>query len=98
MAMVALRLLPDSLPSGIVTFLYTDIEGSTRLWERDAAAMRPALERHNAILATAIQAHGGYHYKTIGNAFQAAFMHPADAVAACVDGQRALDAESWPET
>ena len=56
------------------------------------------LERHNAILGDAIRAHGGYHFKTIGDAFQAAFADPAAAVAACVDAQRALDAEPWPET
>ena len=82
----------------MVTFLFTDIEGSTRLWERDATTMRAALERHNAILAAAIRAHGGYHFKTIGDAFQAAFADPVAAVAACVDAQRALDAEPWPET
>src|SRR5919107_4771901 len=86
------------LPRGTVTFLYTDIEGSTRLWERDRASMQVALARHNAILAAAIRAHGGYHFKTIGDAFQAAFADPAAAVAACVDAQRALDAEPWPET
>jgi len=82
----------------MVTFLFTDIEGSTRLWERDRATMRVALERHNAILAAAIRAHGGYHFKTIGDAFQAAFPDPVAAVAACVDAQRALGAEPWPET
>jgi predicted ATPase/class 3 adenylate cyclase len=82
----------------MVTFLFTDIEGSTRLWERDATTMWSALERHNAILGDAIRAHGGYHFKTIGDAFQAAFADPAAAVAASVDAQRALDAEPWSET
>jgi len=82
----------------MVTFMFTDIEGSTRLWERDATTMRSALERHNTILATAIRAHGGYHFKTIGDAFEAAFADPDAAVAACVDAQRALSAEPWPET
>ena len=57
----------------MVAFLFTDIEGSTRLWERDATTMWSALERHNAILGDAFRAHGGYHFKTIGDAFQAAF-------------------------
>src|SRR5215213_10508315 len=99
--MVALRstpITPLSHPSGMVTFMFTDIEGSTRLWERDATTMRSALERHNTILATAIRAHGGYHFKTIGDAFEAAFADPDAAVAACVDAQRALSAEPWPET
>src|SRR5215207_8333949 len=82
-------IIPFAPPSGTVTFLFTDIEGSTRLWERDRATMRVALERHNAILAAAIRAHGGYHFKTIGDAFQAAFADPVAAVAACVDAQRA---------
>jgi predicted ATPase/class 3 adenylate cyclase len=91
-------IIPLTPPSGVVTFLFTDIEGSTRLWERDATTMWPALERHNAILGAAIRAHGGYHFKTIGDAFQAAFMDPIAAVAACVDAQRALHAEPWPGT
>ncbi len=57
-----------------------------------------ALDRHNAILGEAIRAHGGYHFKTIGDAFQAAFAGAGDAVAACVAAQRALAAEPWPET
>jgi predicted ATPase/class 3 adenylate cyclase len=85
-------------PTGNVTFLFTDIEGSTRLWERDAAVMSRALARHNAILAEAIRAHGGHHFKTIGDAFQAAFADPAAAVAAAVEAQYALAAEPWPET
>jgi predicted ATPase/class 3 adenylate cyclase len=89
---------PIAPPSGTVTFLFTDIEGSTRLWERDATTMRSALERHNAILGEAIRAHSGYHFKTIGDAYQAAFADPVAAVAACVDAQRALAAEPWPET
>jgi predicted ATPase/class 3 adenylate cyclase len=82
----------------MVSFLFTDIEGSTRLWERDATTMRSALERHNAILTTAIRAHGGYHFKTIGDAFQAAFVDPTAAAAASIGAQRALAAEPWPET
>ena len=89
--------MPDP-PRGTVAFLFTDIEGSTRLWERDPAAMRRALERHNAILGAAIAAHGGLHFKTIGDAFQAAFPDASSAVAAVVEAQRALAAEPWAET
>jgi predicted ATPase/class 3 adenylate cyclase len=89
---------PPSLPTGTVTFLFTDIEGSTRLWERDAAVMSRALERHNVILAEAINAHGGVHFKTIGDAFQAAFADPTAAAAAALAAQTALAAEPWPET
>src|SRR3954470_14943088 len=87
-----------AFPEGEVTFLFTDIEGSTRLWERAAAAMRRALARHNELLGGAIAAHGGRHFKTIGDAFQAAFPTTAAAVAAAADAQRALAAESWDET
>jgi predicted ATPase/class 3 adenylate cyclase len=87
-----------SLPSGLVTFLFTDIEGSTRLWERDAAVMGRALARHNAILGGAIAAAGGVHFKTIGDAFQAAFPDADSAVAAAIAAQRALAGEAWPET
>jgi len=82
----------------MVAFLFTDIEGSTRLWERDAEAMRQALERHNAILGEAIAAHGGVHFKTIGDAFQAAFPDVSSAVGAAVAAQRAIAAEAWPAT
>lgn len=86
------------LPRGMVAFLFTDIEGSTRLWERDAEAMRQSLARHNAILGEAIAAHGGVHFKTIGDAFQAAFPEVTSAVGAAVAAQRAFAVESWPET
>ena len=86
------------LPSGVVTFLFTDIEGSTRLWERDHDAMWAATARHNAILSAQIAEHRGHHFKTIGDAYLAAFADPADAVAAAVASQRALAAEAWDET
>ena len=60
-------------PSGTVAFLFTDIEGSTKRWERDSAAMWAAVERHFALLRAAIAAHDGVHFKTIGDAVQAAF-------------------------
>ena len=52
------------IPSGQITFLFTDIEGSTRLWEKDPLAMRRALDMHDGILRQAIEAHGGYVFKT----------------------------------
>src|ERR671913_842519 len=84
-------------PRGTVTFLFTDIEGSTALWEREREAMAAAVERHIALLDAAIQAHGGVHFKTVGDAVQAAFPTAPAAVAAAVDGQRALLAEVWGE-
>ena len=63
----------SELPSGTVTFLFTDIEGSTRLWEEHPDAMRDALARHDEIVRDAIEAHGGYVVKTTGDGFHAAF-------------------------
>jgi len=84
-----------TLPVGTVTFLYTDIEGSTRLWEQQPEAMRPAVARHDAILRQAIAANGGQVFRTAGDAFCAAFALAAPAVAAAVDARRALTAEPW---
>jgi predicted ATPase/class 3 adenylate cyclase len=84
------------LPTGTVTFLYSDIEGSTPLWEREPAAMQQAQERHDAILREAITACDGRVYKVIGDAFQAAFAVAGDAVRAAVAAQRALANETWP--
>jgi predicted ATPase/class 3 adenylate cyclase len=87
---------PDSArPTGTVTFAFTDIEGSAQRWDRDRAAMQDAVRRHDALMRTAIAAHDGYVFKTIGDAFCAAFARPEDAVAAILDGQRALAAEDF---
>lgn len=85
-------------PTGTVTFLFTDIEGSSRLWEAQPAAMRTALAHHDAHLRRAIEAHGGHVFKTVGDAFCAAFPAASDALAAALDAQRALAAERWPES
>jgi len=61
------------LPTGTVTFLFTDIEGSTARWDRHPDAMRAALVRHDALLRTAVEAHAGHVFKTVGDAFCAAF-------------------------
>jgi predicted ATPase/class 3 adenylate cyclase len=82
-------------PTGTVTFLFSDIEGSTQRWNRDRAAMQDAVRRHDALMRTAITKHNGYIFKTIGDAFCAAFARPEDAVAAIVDAQRALGAEDF---
>ncbi len=88
----------QSLPIGTVTFLFTDVEGSTALWERDAAVMRAALARHDALLRGAIAGHGGQVFKTIGDSFCAAFSTAPTALAAAVEAQRLLIAEPWPNT
>ena len=85
------------VPSGTVTFLFTDIEGSTRLWDSAPDAMRAALERHDSILRSAIEGHEGYVFSTGGDGFAAAFARVGEAVAAAVEAQRGLMSEMWPE-
>src|SRR5687767_82659 len=85
------------LPRGTVTFLFTDIEGSTALWERDRAAMRAAVARQLAILQSLITAHHGVLFKTIGDGTQAAFASAEEALRAALANQRALLAEDWGE-
>ena len=86
-----------SLPIGVVTFLFTDIEGSTRLWETQHAAMQHALAHHDAILRDAIEAHDGFLVKTTGDGAHAAFAIAANAIAACLAAQRTLKAHAWGE-
>src|SRR5215217_8639692 len=83
------------LPHGTVTFLFTDIEGSTQLWERDRSAMAAAVTRHLALLDQAIASHNGVHFKTVGDSVQAAFTTAVDAVAAALSAQQALLGEDW---
>jgi predicted ATPase len=78
-------------PSGVVTFLFTDVEGSTRRWESDAQAMRAALAAHDEVLRGAIEAHGGWLFKHTGDGVCAAFASPKSAVDAAVAAQRALE-------
>jgi predicted ATPase/class 3 adenylate cyclase len=87
-----------SLPSGTVTFLFTDIESSTRLWEQHPEAMRAALARHDVLLRQAITRGGGHIFKTIGDQFCAVFATAPAAVAAALEAQQALRAEDWEET
>jgi len=82
-------------PTDTVTFLFTDIEGSARLWEQDPQAMREALARHDAIVRAAIESHRGYVFKTMGDAFCAAFPAASDALSAAVAFQTALRAAPW---
>jgi class 3 adenylate cyclase len=77
-------------PSGVVTFLFTDVEGSTRRWEADAQAMRAALVVHDKVLRTAIEAYDGFLFSHTGDSFVAAFASPMSAVNAAIDAQREL--------
>jgi class 3 adenylate cyclase len=78
-------------PSGLVTFLFTDVAGSTRRWEADADEMRIALAAHDEVLRGAIEAHGGWLFKHTGDGVCAAFGSPRSAVDAAVAAQRALE-------
>jgi predicted ATPase/class 3 adenylate cyclase len=88
--------LDQRLPSGTVTFLFTDIQGSTRLWQEHSHAMHSALAQHDALLHQAIAQHDGHVFKTIGDALCAAFATAPEALNAALAAQRALAAESWP--
>jgi len=83
------------LPSGTVTFVFSDIEGSTRRWQENEPAMRAALERHDAIVRSAMARHTGHVVKHTGDGILAVFAGAADAVAASVDAQRALCDADW---
>jgi predicted ATPase/class 3 adenylate cyclase/DNA-binding CsgD family transcriptional regulator/Flp pilus assembly protein TadD len=83
------------LPQGTVTFLFTDIEGSTRLWEEQTAAMQISLARHDQILQSVVKANTGSTVKTTGDGMLAVFRSATDAVHAAADAQRLLNAEEW---
>jgi len=86
------------LPSGTVTFLFTDVEGSTRLWEEHPNEMQDALARHDALVRGAVEESNGHIVKFTGDGFHAAFSTANDAVAAAVVAQRSLGAELWGAT
>jgi peptide/nickel transport system substrate-binding protein len=87
----------DELPVGTVTFLFTDIEGSTRLLKQLRERYGEVLEEHQRILRETFAAHGGREIDTQGDSFFVAFRRAKDAVAAAVDGQRRLAEHDWPD-
>src|SRR5437870_1470708 len=87
--------MESTLPTGTVTFLYTDIEGSTTRWEKSPTAMKAAVERHDVLMRRAIQAHGGSVFRIMGDAFCASFPTAPQALSAALDAQRAIHAEQW---
>ena len=89
---------PASLPTGMVTFLFTDVEGSTKMLQAHPDAYRIAVRRHHDLLTEAVTANGGAVFETVGDAVYAAFPRPTDAVRAALGGQLALQAEAWGET
>lgn len=91
---------PDILPTpptGTVALAFTDVQGSTKLWEHRPEAMRVALELHDRVMREAIARCGGYEVKTEGDAFMVAFSSAAEAVRFCLDAQEALVAVAWPD-
>ena len=83
------------MPVGTVTFLFTDIEGSTRLWQEDETSMRTAVARHDQRLAAVVAGHGGVVFSTMGDGLAAAFQTGSAAVACAVEAQELIDRESW---
>lgn len=84
------------LPTGTVTFLLTDIEGHTALWERAGNAFSAVLESHHALLREQFRRHGGHEVKEIGDGFLVAFSSATDALTCAIAGQRALASHPWP--
>ncbi len=90
--------MSKALPSGTVTLLFTDIEGSSRLWDEHRTDMAAALTRHNELLRLAIEAAAGAVVKDKGDGFFAVFHTATDALQAAVAAQRAIRATHWPES
>ena len=88
---------PMQPPTGDLTFLFSDIEGSSQLWEKHPQAMAGALAQHDALLRGIFVEHGGYAFKTMGDAFCVAFDNPLSAAAAALAVQCRLAAETWGE-
>ncbi|MBK5107426.1 MAG: adenylate/guanylate cyclase domain-containing protein, partial [Anaerolineales bacterium] len=86
------------LPTGIITFLFTDLESSTDLWEEFPEEMNSALARHDAILKAAVESEGGFVVKTTGDGLHAAFPSAIDGVKAVLASQLALISEQWGST
>ena len=84
-----------SAPSGTVTFLFTDIEGSTQRWDREPLAMQAALDAHDRTLRATLAAHGGYVFAVTGDGFGAAFERADDAVFAAASIQSTIGAREW---
>ncbi len=85
-------------PTGDLTFLFTDIEGSSQLWEKHPQAMAQALRQHDTLMRAVFAEHRGHVFKTMGDAFCVAFGSPLDAAAAALAAQEQLASQSWGET
>ena len=87
----------SSPPTGTIIFLFTDIESSTSMWERDARRMQQALARHDEIIRATVEEHGGFVFKMVGDTCYAAFSEAPKALAAALAAQRAIFKEPWDE-
>lgn len=85
-----------TLPTGTVTFLFTDVEGSTRLWEEKGEAMTDASAFHDEIIRAAVASNHGHVFSTAGDSFAAAFHRPVDGLEAALAAQIALAESGWP--
>lgn len=87
----------EALPTGTLTFLFTDIEGSTQLWEKHPEAMKAALARHDSTLREAVESNGGHVIKKAGDGMLAVFETAGHGIAATLAAQRALSKHTWDE-
>jgi class 3 adenylate cyclase len=87
----------EHLPSGTITFLFTDLEGSSALWEQFPVLMKDALSRHDTVMRETFARHRGFTFKHTGDGFCVAFHTAHEAVAAAIEAQRALLGEGWNE-
>ena len=91
------RPVGSSLPTGTVTFLFTDIQGSVTLWERSPALMAAAQQVHNTVLRQTIQGNEGIVFKTVGDSLQAVFSTAPQALKAAIEAQRGIQSARWNE-
>ena len=82
---------------GEITLVFTDIQGSTKLWEAHGAAFQVALDLHNQVIRTSIERHMGYEVKTEGDSFMVAFRSVFNAIQFCMDAQQQLHLAPWPD-
>jgi class 3 adenylate cyclase len=82
-------------PVGRVTLVFTDIQGSTRVWEAEQDVARHSLRAHDAVMRASLHRHGGYEVKTEGDSFMVAFTHPVRALQFCLEVQRELQGHPW---
>ena len=90
--------MSSELPTGMLTYLFTDLECSTQLWEQHPDAMKPALARHDTILHNAVEGHRGMVVKTTGDGLHAVFVSASDGICAALSAQEAIKAENWAGT